>query len=206
MKKIILAAISAVILLCSAAPAAAQFRRSAVAGAVISNLKFKQDLVDVSSTTGFQAGLLGELMFPGLGFGIDFGAIYNMGGAKVNLGQREIWASQGYGEDRIMLHQLNLPFHLRFKWTRLEGLEDIIAPFVFGGPEFNILLAHSKCDAMDFAGGDLSLTAGLGFELWRNWQISGSYTWGMTYSMKAKILTDYSARGRQWTIRLTRFF
>lgn len=148
----------------------------------------------------------GEMMFPGIGFGIDLGFIYNMANTKVNLGQRVIWQSQGYGNELIMMHQINIPFHLRFKYTRLQGLEETIAPFVYGGPDINFTVAHSKCDAMSFAGGNIGLTAGLGVELFTRWQVSGSYTWGMTYAMKAKLLKDFSARGRQWTLRVAYFF
>ena len=125
----------------------AQFRYAAIAGFENTNLKFKQDLVTVSHTPSFQVGVQGEMMFPGLGFGIDLGLIYNQLGAKVNLGERKIWASQGYGDERVRLHTLQIPLHLRFKWTRMSGLEDIIAPFVYGDPDFNILVGHGKCDA-----------------------------------------------------------
>ncbi len=202
MKKLLLT----IIALMAVVAANAEFRYAGIAGPTLTNLSFKQDLVTVSQTPGFQAGVQGEMMFPGLGFGIDLGLIYNMAGAKVNLGEKLIWQSQGYGDERIMLHQINIPFHLRFKYTRLGGLEDYFAPFVYGGPDFSILVGHSKCDAIKFAGGDLGLTAGIGFELWRNWQVSGSYTWGMTYALKTKLLQDYSARNRQWTLRVAYFF
>lgn len=184
----------------------AQFRYGPIMGGTLTNLHFKQDLATVKKTPAFQAGIQGELMFPGIGFGIDLGLLYNLGGAKVNLGEKEIWSSQGYGNERLMLHQLTLPVHLRFKYTRLNGLEEYLAPFVYGGPDFNINVMHSNCKAMDFSGGDVSLVAGLGVELYKKWQVSGSYTWGMTYAMKTKLLTDYSARTRQWTIRLAYLF
>ncbi len=189
-----------------AVPAQAQFRRQAVVGGLLTNLSFKQDLITVDQTGGFQAGFAGEMMFPGIGFGIDLGFIYNMAGAKVNLGERKIWASEGYGNERLMLHQLNIPFHLRFKWTRMNGLEDTIAPFVYGGPEFNILLAHSHCHAIKWSGGDLSLAVGGGVEILRRWQVSAGYTWGMTYALKTKLLTNFSARTRQLTVRVGYFF
>lgn len=186
--------------------ARAQFRYAAVAGPNLSALKWKQDLVSCSQAPGFQAGVQGEMMFPGIGFGIDLGFIYNMANTKVNLGQKLIWSSEGYGNELLMMHQINIPFHLRFKYTRLQGLEETFAPFVYGGPDINFTVAHSKCDAMSFAGGNIGLTAGLGVELFTRWQISGSYTWGMTYAMKAKLLKDFSARSRQWTLRLAYFF
>lgn len=206
MKRIIKISLAIALCLCMAAPASAQFRRSVVLGGLLTNLNFKQDLVTVSQVGGFQAGMQGELMFPGIGFGIDVGFIYNMAGANVNLGEKKIWASQGFGTERVMLHQLNIPLHLRFKWTRMAGLEDFIAPFIYGGPEFSIVMAHNNCKAFEVPGGSLDVGAGLGFEILRKWQISGQYTWGMTYAIKTKLLTDYSARTRQWTLRVAYFF
>ncbi len=184
----------------------AQFRFAGVVGGTYSTLNFKQDIVSVGNVAGAQAGVLGEVIFPGVGFGIDLGLLYNMAGAKVNLGQKPMWSSQGYGNERLTLHQLNIPLHLRFKYTRLGGLEDFVAPFVYAGPEFSILLAHSKCKAIEYPGGDLSIAFGAGVELWKRWQVSASYTRGMTYALKAKILSDYSAKANQWTLRVAYFF
>ncbi len=191
----------------------AQFRYGPVAGVNISKLSFNQDLFDVSQAVGFQAGVQAELMFPGIGFGIDFGLLYNQATSFANIGQREVWASQGFGRQRMMLHQIDIPVHLRFKWTRMNGLEEKIAPFVYGGPEFLLNCGHSKVkgnpgveNPFTYSGGGLGLTAGLGFELWRSWQISASYTWGMSYMVKTKLLDDFSGRSSQWTVRVAYLF
>lgn len=194
------------IMACCCHGAYAQFRYAAVAGPTYSTLSWKQDLVSSKGAVGAQAGIQGEMMFPGIGFGIDLGLIYNMANTEVNLGEKLIWSSEGYGNELIMMHQINIPLHLRFKYTRLQGLEEVFAPFVYGGPDINFTIAHSKCDAMSFAGGNIGLTAGLGAELFTRWQISASYTWGMTYAMKSELLKDFSARSRQWTLRLAYFF
>ena len=206
MKNFIRISLVALAIICCGSAANAQFRWGVAAGGTLTNLHFKQDLVTVKQQFGGQAGVVAELMFPGVGFGIDFGLIYNLGGAKVNLGEKPIWASQGYGNERIMLHQLIIPLHLRFKWTRMNGLEEYVAPFVFAGPDLTILAGHSNCKAMKWAGGDVGLTGGVGFELCKRWQISGSYSWGMTYILKTALLTNYSAQTRQWTVRLADFF
>ncbi len=203
----------AIIIACASFSATAQFRYSPVLGVNINNLNFKQDLVTVGQTVGATAGIQGELMFPGIGFGIDFGLLYNQSGAKVNLGERLIWSSDGYGNENVMMHNIQIPLHLRFKWTRMDGLEDYIAPFVYGGPEFVIHAGHNKIKGnegatkpFDYAGGSLGLTAGLGFEVFRNWQISGQYTWGMTYVLKTRLLDNFSARSSQWSVRVAYFF
>ena len=191
----------------------AQFRYAPVVGVNITDLKFKQDLFNVDKVVGGQAGIQGELMFPGIGFGIDFGLLYSQMGAKCDLGSREVWGSQGYGNERVWVHTLQIPVHVRFKWTRMDGLEDYIAPFVYGGPEFGIQVGHNKLknaeghgNPFKYAGGDLGLTAGGGFELWRRWQVSLQYTWGMTYLLKTKLLDNFSAQNRQWSVRVAYFF
>lgn len=184
----------------------AQFRAAGVAGANFNTLSFDQNLVGVSSVVGYQAGVLGEMMFPGIGFGLDFGLLYNQSGAKVNLGEKKVWSSLGYGNERLYMHYIQIPLHLRFKWTRMNGLEEYVAPFAYGGPELSILAVHNKCDAIDFSGAELGVTAGIGVEVMRNWQISGSYTWGMTSALKTRLLDNFGAKNRQWTVRVAYFF
>lgn len=207
MKKLIIRSLLIAVALAACSTAArAQFRYAPIIGAELTDLKFKQDLVSVSQTASFQAGVQGEVMFPGLGFGIDTGLLYNQLGAKVNLGERKVWSSLGYGEERVRLHTIQIPLHLRFKWTRMGGLEETIAPFVYGGPDFNLLVGHGKCDAFKYAGGSLDLSVGGGVELFTRWQVSFGYTWGMTYVLKTKLLDNFSARDRFMTLRLAYFF
>ena len=194
------------IIVAAACAASAQFRYGPILGPNLSSLKFKQDLVSVDRVVGGTAGVQGELMFPGIGFGIDLGFIYNNLGGKMNLGEKKIWASEGYGDERLMMHYLQIPFHLRFKYTRLNGFEEKLAPLVFGGPDFMIQLAHDGCDAIKYSGGYLGLTAGGGVEIMRHWQLTLSYTWGMTYALKTRLLDDYSARNNHWTVRLAYLF
>lgn len=206
MKKITRLFAFAIIATVAAIAAHAEFRWGATAGVNFTNLDFKQDLLEVDKTVGPTLGVQGEMMFPGIGFGIEIGAMYSMQGATLNLGRWPIWAVDGYGKERCYLHTLSIPVDLRFKWTRMNGIEDYVAPFVFGGPVFNFTVAHNKLDAMDYAVGSIGVQAGLGFEVMRRWQIQGSYVWGMTYALKAVKLQDFSARERYWTLRATYFF
>lgn len=191
----------------------AQFRYAPVAAVTVNDLDFKQDLFTVDKTIGMQAGVMGELMFPGIGFGIDFGLLYNQMGARTHLGERKIWSADGYRDPNAMVHTLQVPFHLRFKWTRMQGLEDYIAPFVYGGPDFALMIAHSDIKGnpgatkpFKYSGGDLGLTVGGGFEVLKRWQISVQYTWGMTYLLKTRKLDNLSAKNRQLAVRLAYMF
>lgn len=184
----------------------AEFRYGAQLGAGFTTLDFKQDLVTVDGIVGPRVGVQGELMFPGIGLGLRIGALYAMKGATLDLGSRKIWAVDGYGKEHLYLHTLEIPLNLEFKWTRMNGFEDILAPFAFGGPVFSFNIAHSSCKAMEYPFGSIGLRAGIGAEIFKRWQVAGSYTWGMTYSTKAVKLENYSARNRYWAASVTYFF
>ncbi len=184
----------------------AQFRWAATAGVNFNSLKLNQELVSTSSSVAYSAGVQGELMFPGIGFGFDFGIGYDQQGAKINLGEKTIWSSQGYGNEQVYIHNIHIPLHLKFKYTRLNGIENKIAPLVYVGPEFNIQVANDKCEAIKYSGGDFGLVFGVGAEIFRKLQISGTYTWGMSYALKTKLLENYSAKSNQWSVRLAYFF
>lgn len=186
--------------------ASARMRWGATAALNVSSLHFKQPLVPVSKVLSYDAGITGEVIFPGIGIGLDLGLMYDQQGALVNLGTREVWSSLGYGNEHIYIHNIRIPIHLRWKYTRLNGLEDKIAPLIYGGPEFDLQIAHGHCDAFKYSGGDLGLSVGLGAELWKKWQITAGYTWGMTYALKTKLLDEFSAQSRQWTVRLSYYF
>ena len=186
--------------------ASAQFRYGVSAGINLTNLDFRQKMFKVDYSVGYSAGFVGEVMFPGIGFGIDFAVRYEQRGATMHLGEKEIWASQGYGNTRSYLHYLDLPIHLRFKYTRLGGTEEYVAPFIFAGPDFGFIIAHNKVDALKYASGDIGITVGVGCELMKRWQISFSRTFGMTYAIKTVLLTDMSARSYTWDLRVAYFF
>ncbi|MCM1028237.1 MAG: porin family protein [Pseudoflavonifractor sp.] len=203
----LIAAVAIVMAILSSAPkAAAQFRYGPMVGANFTSLKFRQDLFSIDSEVGPAAGIAGEMMFPGIGIGLDLGLLYQMRGSTLHMGQREIWASQGYGKEDMDLHMVSIPIHLKLKWHRLGGFEEKLAPIFYVGPTFSFMAGHSSIDAMKFSGGDVAIDLGIGAEIFRRWQITGGYSFGMTYLAKAKILTDFSCRANSWNIRLAYYF
>ena len=133
-----------------------------------------------------------------------------------NAAHRSTWAisksgSDGYGNERSYLHYLDIPIHLRFKYSNLNGFERKLCPFVFVGPELSILLAHNKLEkngeaAFDYKPVQLGLAVGVGVEIRRNWQLTGSYTWDMTGTMNATKLDNFDSHNRTWKVALTYFF
>ena len=141
--------IVALMALAGALQSSAQMRWGATAGIDITNMKwsqksFRNEPFKSTKSLGYTAGIIGEYEIPGIGFGIDLGLQYAQRGASFNMGDFEIWNSDGYGNERSYLHYLDIPIHLRFKYSNLNGFERKLCPFVFVGPELSILLAHNK--------------------------------------------------------------
>lgn len=205
MKKI-LVIIAALVAIFPAVNSSAQSRFGAVIGADLSSLHFNQDLISVDKSLGFTAGMKSELIIPGVGFGVDASLLYTQRGATLNLGEKKIWASQGYGRERSYLHYLEVPLHLSYRYSKLNGFEDKLLPYLFAGPSFSFLVGHSNIDALKYAGMAASIQVGLGFQLYKKWQVEGCYDLGLTYALKTKLLDNYSARNRTWKLTVTYIF
>lgn len=202
MKRFLLSILAAVVCLA----ASAEFRWGPTVGANFTTYKYSQDLFEIDTSVGGGVGVIGELMFPGIGFGIDFGLNYNLHGSKLHLGDKKVWASDGYGIEQSWLHTIEVPISLRFKYTNLNGIERMIAPFVYAGPVFSIIAGHNKLDALEYSGGSVMLQCGIGAELFENFQISGGYYWGMTYETRTVKLDDFISKSQGWRVNLTYLF
>lgn len=204
--RILLGAIVIALTILAVPQAAAQFRYGPTVGANHTSLKFNQDLLTPEAAYGYQAGIQCEMMFPGIGFGIDFGLQYTQRGSTLNLGDFTVWATEGNKNGRTYMHYIDIPIDIRFKWTRMNGFEDYLAPYVFGGPIISFLAADNNVEALEYPLGTIALQCGLGFQIKGHWQIQASHQWGMTYAVRTRLLDDYSARTRTWTLQLTYLF
>lgn len=193
------------IILASALTASAEFRWGPTAGVNFSTLHWKQDIAKTSMRTGGQVGVAGELMIPGIGFGIDMALRYNLHGAHVNFGDHEVWASDGIKNQNVWLHTLEIPLNLKFKWTRMNGFEQYLAPFVFGGPVFNFTVGTNNQPALEHPLGYVAMQCGIGGEIYENFQVAAGYSWGISYQVRTIKLDNYSARPQGWFINLTYF-
>ncbi len=185
--------------------ASAQFRWGVTAGFNFEKQHFKQDLIDVDAQAGFSAGVLGELMFPGIGLGIDFGLNYEQHSSKLHFEQREIWASDGFDAMRSTIHLIQIPINLRFKYTRLNGIESKIAPLLYGGPVFNIQAGHNGVAPLEYSAGSIGLQCALGAELFTKLQVTAGYYWDMTYETRTRKLENFSAKPQGWQVKVVYF-
>lgn len=196
------------ILLCLAVAsgASAKFRWGPSAGANFEHYHLRQALIPSDMLVGYNVGLMGEVMIPGIGFGFDFGLKYKNQGGRLGFDKQVIWASDGLGVTDLRMHVIEIPVNLRFKWTRMNGVENYVAPFAFGGPRFNINVANTKCSAIDRKGLSVGLGCGLGVELWKRYQISGGYVWDVTNDFTTYKLDDYYGWLHGWTVDFTILF
>lgn len=186
--------------------ASAEFRWGPTAGVEFTDYHFKQHILHVEPLTGGHVGVVGEWMFPGIGFGVDFGVQYSYHGAKMDFGAHKVWSSDGYGNEDVRLHSLQFPFHLRFKYTKLQGFERKLAPYVFAGPLFSFHLGDNNVDAVEYPRGNVMLQFGVGLELFERVQLFGSYDLGISYEVRTKKLDNYSARPSSWNVGVTWLF
>ena len=186
--------------------ASAEFRWGPTAGVNFYNLHWKQDIAATSMRPGFNIGAAGEIMIPGIGFGFDMALKYNLHGARVNFGDHKVWAVDGIKNQNVWLHTLEIPFNLKFKWTRLNGFERVMAPFIYGGPVFNFTLATNKAPAIEHPVGYVALQVAAGVELFEHYQMSAGYSWGVSYQVRTIKLENYSASPRGAFVNLAYFF
>lgn len=180
--------------------ASAEFRWGPTLGMNISGLKWKQSLVSTGAKVGPNIGVMGELMIPGIGFGIDMGLKYAKHGADVNFGDQTIWEIDNYGKETLWFHTLQIPLNLRFKWTRMNGAEHYAAPFVYGGPVFTFNLQGSKLPIVEYPTGSAGLQCGIGGEFYERFQLSVGYLWGLSYDVRTLKLDNFSAAQRGWQL------
>lgn len=186
--------------------ASAEFRWGPTAGVNISSLYWKQDLITTKASAGVTLGVMGEIMIPGIGFGVDFGLKYAMHGAKVDFGEKKVWAADGYGNENVTFHTLQIPVNLRFKYTRLNGAEHWAAPFVYAGPLFTFNLATNDLPCIEHPAGSVGLQCGIGGEFLEHLQFSVGYLWGLSYDVRTVKLDNFSARNQGWQINFAWLF
>lgn len=190
----------------AALTASAEFRWGPTVGVNFSTFHWKQKLLDTKARTGFQGGIAAEIMIPGIGFGIDLGLRYSMNGAHENFGDFKVWSSDGIKNQNVRMHTVQIPLNLKFKWTRMNGFEQILAPFVFGGPVFNFNVATNRQPALEHPLGFVAMQCGAGVELFEHWQVSGGYSWGISYQVRTIKLDNYSAQTRGGFINVAYLF
>ena len=205
MKKIILF-ITTLLIATAAASGQTTSRCGVTAGATINEVHFKQhDIVPSKRAVGPQLGVTGEMNFSGIGFGVEGSLLYSLKQGKVNYGERTVWESQGFGDEMVSMHYLDVPLHLKFKYNRLGGAESTIMPMVFVGPQFSFLVHGNHGDINEYSPVSVYLDMGLGCELMERVQLRGGYNFSIGQSFHTKMLDENVAKNRTWYFNVTWF-
>ena len=198
--------LAALLLTASTALAQTTSRWGITAGANINNVHFKQsDILQTKTMRGPQVGLTGEMNFSGIGFGVEGALLYSLRQGKVNYGGREAWASLGAENETVAMHYIDVPLHLKFKWHRMEGLENTIMPLLYLGPQFSFLAGANHKSLNTYAPVSVYMDIGLGVELMERVQIRGGYKFSIGQSFHTKLLDENVAKNRTWYFNVTWF-
>jgi len=177
-------------------------------GGNYNEIHFKQtDIFESDRMFGGSVGITGDMMIPGVGFGIDGSILYTLRQGRLHLGDRRIWESQGLGNEVARQHYIDVPINLKFRYSKLGGLESTLMPFIYAGPTFSFLVGHNKVgDALKYTPVNVLLHAGIGVELFNKLQVSGGYSFSVGQNLGTKLLDDHVAKHRTWFIQATYFF
>ena len=191
----------------AAASAQSESRWGITAGADFNEIHFKQqDIVPSSRLWGPQIGVTGEMNFSGIGFGVEGSVLYSLKQGKVNYGDRHMWSAVGAGNETVAMHFIDVPLHLKFKYRRLNGLENTIMPMVFVGPQFSFLAHGSHGNLNTYPPVHVYLDMGAGCELMERVQLRAGYNFAIGQSFHTKLLDDNVAKNRTWYVNVTWFF
>lgn len=177
-------------------------------GGNYNEIHFKQtDIFESDRMFGGSVGITGDMMIPGVGFGIDGSILYTLRQGRLHLGDKRIWESQGIETQVARQHYIDVPLNLKFRYSNLGGLESTIMPFIYAGPTFSFLVGHNKVgNALKYTTVNVLLHAGIGAELFNKVQICGGYCFSVGQNLGTKLLDDHVAKHRTWFIQATYFF
>lgn len=202
-------AILAIVAVCSAMPAAAQFKFGLKAGVAISNIKFSNgnelwnSITDENNRAGFVGGAMVEFTVPVVGVGLDASALY----VHRNVGTEKT--------DALKRDYIDIPVNLKYK-LNIPAIGAFVKPFVTTGPSFAFLV--SKKDEVEINGTpvvknksvDIAWNFGFGVELLSHVQIAASYGLGLTNTLENLHVVNnkesIEGKNRYWTVTAAYLF
>jgi hypothetical protein len=188
--------------------AQAETRWGVTAGLNYNTIRFKQtDLFSSKAQLGADAGVTGVLQSPGGSFGIEASLLYSMRNGKLNLGEKKVWSSQGLGNETCMLHYIDIPINLKYRFNRLNGFENTLTPIVFAGPVITFLAGHNKLDdQLSYSKVSANLQFGIGGELFNKVEIKAGYRIALGETLRTQLLDENTAKNRTFFLTATYYF
>ena len=206
MKKFsIVASLAAIMIICTALPAAAQFRFGLRVGTNVSELHFNSKTFDSSNRMGFNAGTMVEFSAPMTGIGFDASVMY--------VRRNSRWAAKyddgTTGNISDNRDYIDIPLNLKWRMS-IPLINKIVRPFLTTGPSFSFLTSRkSVSEAWNNRKFDTAWNFGFGLELLQKVQVSASYGLGLTKALKtvgATSTANIEGKNRYWTVTAAYMF
>lgn len=195
-KKILLTLLIAVV---SMGMAQAQLRFGIKAGLNLNSLHLNSAPATFSKDNkcGYTVGLMTEFKVPLIGLCFDLSAMYT----RMNTDIDENNVDQKIGKDF-----LEIPINIKYKFG-LPVVGNFFTPYIFTGPDFAFKLNKNTGHALKTKTCQTAWNVGLGFELLKHLQISGSYGFGMNNVAKHWTNAEnIKVKNNYWTVTAAYLF
>lgn len=212
MKRIIAAAVVALVALVGMAPKAdAQFKFGPKVGLCVNSMHFNQELLDSDNRAGFTAGLMAEFKVPLIGIGCDLSVLYVRRNSNFMATLEYQDATEKYNST-IKADYLDIPLNIKYHLP-LPAISKFFSPFITTGPDFAFRLSKETVkDVVNVRNFDFAWNFGFGVELVSRVQIAASYGLGLNRALDfAKPQNDFSTteikgKNRYWTVTAAYLF
>lgn len=176
----------------------AQLRFGLKGGVAVNRLHFDKSLYASENRSGFTAGIQLEFSLPVTGLALDGSLMFSH--RTDALTQMERTFKRDY---------IEIPVHIKYGFT-LMGLNKVLVPYIFTGPNFSFLFNESKQDLWENRASNTAWDFGVGIELLKHLQLQAAYCVGITKTFKMQVdesLQDVvQGRDKCWTLTAAYLF
>lgn len=172
----------AAMILAVATPATAQVRFGVRGGVTASDVKKTANLLDTRHHTAYNAGVMLDMNIPKVNLGLEVSAMYRFQNNVKHEGGVEFYKR----------HHIDIPVYARYRLA-IPGVERVVAPVVFTGPNVSLLLKDNKDLDCDEKTVRMSWDIGAGVDLFKHLRVTASYGIGMRKAMEV-VGKDYEGQ------------
>jgi hypothetical protein len=184
----------------------AQFRFGIKAGLNFNKLKNStEELLSSDNGCGFTGGVMTEFQVPIVGLCFDASLMYTR--MSADLGVNEI-VDNVISKDENAKNFFEIPINVKYKF-QIPAVSSIVAPYLFTGPSFAFKLGGDE-SVLTTKTFQCAWNIGVGVELIKHLQISGSYGFGINNVankyLGVKVSDNYKLKNNYWTLTAAYLF
>lgn len=202
-------ALTLAMLVMAAGVANAEFRFGIKAGINVDKMHLSEDVFDANNQCGFTGGVMTEFEVPLIGLCFDLSAMYTRMNSRITYDNSTaiLNASDATGvENDKGKNFLEIPLNIKYKF-QIPVVASVIKPYLFTGPSFAVKLDKNTLDSFKTKTCQVAWNVGVGVELVKHLQISGSYAFGVNNIAKNWVnAQDIKVKNNYWTITAAYLF